>query len=65
MYSKGVRYYEDEPVADATIADLDMNFVAKYCKRINYSKTFPILCTIYNKVETKYSSVLNCKTVLR
>ena len=38
MYSKGVRYYEDEPVADATIADLDMNFVAKYCKRINYRK---------------------------
>ena len=29
------------------------------------TKTFPILCTIYNKVETKYSSVLNCKTVLR
>ena len=28
-------------------------------------KTFPILCTIYNKVVTKYSSVLNCKTVLR
>ncbi|MDO4284591.1 MAG: ATP-binding protein [Eubacteriales bacterium] len=39
MYAKGVRYYEDEPVADATIADLDLDFVASYCKRIGYSKS--------------------------
>ena len=39
MYAKGVRYYEDEPVADATIADLDMDFVSSYCKRIGYSKS--------------------------
>ena len=39
MYSKGVRWYEDEPVADAGIDDLDMEFVRDYCKRIGYSKT--------------------------
>ena len=39
MYSKGVRYYEDEPVADATIADLDLDYVWEYCKRIGYAKS--------------------------
>ena len=39
MYAKGVRYYEDEPVADATIDDLDLDFVGEYCKRIGYSKS--------------------------
>ncbi|MDO4339808.1 MAG: ATP-binding protein [Eubacteriales bacterium] len=39
MYAKGVRYYEDEPVADATIEDLDLDFVWSYCKRIGYSKS--------------------------
>ena len=39
MYAKGVRYYEDEPVADATIDDLDLNFVGEYCKRIGYAKS--------------------------
>ncbi|MBR4369604.1 MAG: putative DNA binding domain-containing protein, partial [Victivallales bacterium] len=39
MYAKGVRYYEDEPVADATIDDLDMDFVRKYCNRIGYAKS--------------------------
>lgn len=39
MYAKGVRYYEDEPVADATIEDLDLDFVRSYCKRIGYSKS--------------------------
>jgi ATP-dependent DNA helicase RecG len=39
MYAKGVRYYEDEPVADATINDLDLGFVRAYCKRIGYSKS--------------------------
>lgn len=39
MYAKGVRYYEDEPVADASIQDLDMDFVGSYCKRIGYTKT--------------------------
>lgn len=39
MYAKGVRYYEDEPVADATIEDLDMDFVREYCMRIGYTKS--------------------------
>lgn len=39
MYAKGVRYYEDEPVADATIEDLDLDFVRSYCKRIGYRKS--------------------------
>ena len=39
MYAKGVRYYEDEPVADASINDLDMDYVGSYCKRIGYTKT--------------------------
>jgi len=39
MYAKGVRYYEDEPVADATIDDLDLDFVRSYCKRIGYTKS--------------------------
>lgn len=39
MYAKGVRYYEDEPVADATIEDLDLDFVRDYCKKIRYSKS--------------------------
>ena len=35
MYAKGVRYYEDEPVADASIEDLDLDFVR------DYVSTFP------------------------
>ncbi len=33
MYAKGARYYEDEPVADSSLDDLDMDFVAGYCKK--------------------------------
>ena len=39
MYAKGVRYFEDEPVADATIDDLDLNFVRSYCQHIGYTKS--------------------------
>lgn len=39
MYAKGVRYYEEEPVSDATIEDLDLEFVREYCKRIGYTKS--------------------------
>lgn len=39
MYSKGIRFYEDEPVFRSTLDDIDMRFVAKYCKKIGYSKT--------------------------
>ena len=39
MYSKGSRYYEDEPVADSSIEDIDMDFVASYCHKIGYTKS--------------------------
>ncbi len=39
MYSKGSRYYEDEPVADSSIEDIDMDFVASYCKKIGYARS--------------------------
>ena len=39
MYAKGVRYYEDEPVADATIDDLDLEFIGEYCSHIGYGKS--------------------------
>ena len=39
MYSKGIRFYEDEPVYRSTLDDIDMDFVAKYCEKIGYGKT--------------------------
>ena len=39
MYDKGMRYYEDMPVANATINDLDLSFVHEYCQRIGYTKS--------------------------
>ena len=39
MYAKGSRYFEDEPVFRSTLDDIDMNFVAEYCKKIGYTKS--------------------------
>lgn len=39
MYAKGTRYYEDEPVFRSSINDIDMDFVAEYCKKIGYGKS--------------------------
>lgn len=39
MYAKGSRYYEDEPVFRSSIEDIDLDFVAEYCKKIGYGKT--------------------------
>ena len=39
LYAKGARYFEDEPVADSSIDDIDMDFVAKYCKKIGYTRS--------------------------
>ena len=36
MYAKGSRYYEDEPVFRSALDDIDMDFVAEYCKKIGY-----------------------------
>lgn len=38
VYAKGVKYFEDQPVAGATIEDIDLGFVAEYCKKIGYDK---------------------------
>ncbi len=34
MYAKGSRYFEDVPVRDATIDDLDLDFVRQYIEKI-------------------------------
>ena len=39
MYAKGLRYFEDEPVYNATMDDIDMDFVRDYIKRIGYTKS--------------------------
>ena len=39
MYAKGLRYFEDEPVYNATMEDIDMDFVRNYIKRIGYTKS--------------------------
>lgn len=39
MYDKGMRYFEDTPVADAEIDELDMDFVQEYTRKIGYCKT--------------------------
>lgn len=38
VYAKGVKYFEEQPVAGATIDDIDLDFVAEYCKKIGYDK---------------------------
>ena len=39
MYDKGMRYFEDAPVADAELDDIDMEFVEAYKKKIGYNKS--------------------------
>ena len=36
-FAKGVCYFEDEPVSQATIDDIDLDYVAEYCSKIGYS----------------------------
>lgn len=38
MYAKGSRYFEDVPVRDATMEDIDLNFVREYTQKIGYRK---------------------------
>ena len=38
-YDKGERYFEDKAVPDATIDDIDMDFVKEYTDKINYGKS--------------------------
>ncbi|MDO5411733.1 MAG: ATP-binding protein, partial [Lachnospiraceae bacterium] len=39
MYDKGERFFEDKPVPEADIEDIDVPFVEKYVAQIGYSKT--------------------------
>lgn len=39
MYAKGTRYFEDTPVLDATMDDIDLDFVKAYNVRIGYKKS--------------------------
>ncbi len=38
VYAKGIKYFEDQPVAGATLKDINLDFVTKYCKKIGYTK---------------------------
>ncbi len=38
MYAKGARFFEDAPVRDATIDDIDLDFVQSYIKKIGYGR---------------------------
>ncbi len=38
MYAKGMRFFEDAPVSDATIDDIDLGFVQNYIQKIGYSR---------------------------
>ena len=38
VYAKGVKYFEDQPVAGATIDDIDLDYVQEYCQKIGYDK---------------------------
>ena len=39
MYSKGAFNYENTPLHETSLNDLDFNFIAQYCKQIKYPKT--------------------------
>ena len=38
VYARGVKRFEDQPVAGATMYDLDLEFVSEYCRRIGYTR---------------------------
>ena len=38
-YAKGERYYEDAPIVNATLDDIDFDFVDEYIKKIGYHKS--------------------------
>lgn len=38
-YDKGERYFEDKAVPDATLDDIDMDFVKEYANKIDYRKS--------------------------
>lgn len=65
-YDKGERYFEDKAVPDATIDDIDMDFVKEYTDKINYGKNpqnfFPrarIRFIRYEGTEEKFGTEMN------
>lgn len=38
VYAKGVKYFEDETVAGASLTDIDLDYVKQYCEKIEYTK---------------------------
>lgn len=38
VYARGVKFFENQPVAGATMEDLDLGFVSEYCRRIGFDK---------------------------
>ena len=52
FYAKGKRYFENAPVSDATIANIDLDLVQAYCKKIGYAKKpEAFLCTNRNFIQ--------------
>lgn len=39
MYAKGGRFFEDTPVRNATIDDIDLEFVQEYIEKIGYGRS--------------------------
>ena len=39
MYAKGTRYFEDPPVQDAAMEDIDLDFVREYTQKLGYRKS--------------------------
>ena len=39
MYAKGTRYFEDTPVPDAAMEDIDLDFVREYTQKLGYRKS--------------------------
>ncbi|MCI6760007.1 MAG: ATP-binding protein [Clostridiales bacterium] len=39
MYAKGTRYFEDTPVPDAAMEDIDLGFVKTYTEKLGYPST--------------------------
>ena len=75
MYDKEERFFEDKPVPEADIEDIDLPFVEKYINQIGYSKTvmeylkenkgFIIeLCTIIVEVFTDSSVWMGIRKVI-
>lgn len=55
MYDKGERFFEDKPVPEADLEDIDLDIVKSYMEKIGYTKT-PIEYLRENKGFVKYKN---------